>query len=314
MIVAATADTIAQAAAHLRRGELVAFPTETVYGLGADAASPAAVQKIFAAKGRPRDHPVIVHLAGQEQLDAWGVVPPAAQQLAERFWPGPLTLVVPKRPAVPAEVTGGQPTVALRAPAHPVAQALLTAFGGGIAAPSANRFGRISPTTAQHVAEEFPELALILDGGPCAVGLESTIVDCTQTPVRILRPGGISAEALAELIGYPPELAQRAQLRVPGMLARHYAPRTPCYLVAQAQPQADEGVISRRARPIGVPGRWRTLPDEPAAYGRQLYAALRELDTLGLKAIWVEAVPEDDAWLAVRDRLRRAAQPEGVHR
>jgi L-threonylcarbamoyladenylate synthase len=317
MIVAATAEQIAQAAAHLRRGELVAFPTETVYGLGADALNPEAVKAIFAAKGRPRDHPVIVHLATTEALNDWAAeVPFKARLLAQSFWPGPMTLVLPKRPEVPGEVTGQQPTIALRVPAHPVAQALLRAFGGAIAAPSANRFGHVSPTTAQHVASEFPELPLILDGGPCEVGLESTIVDFSQGEAHILRPGRVSAFEISEVIGYLPEVLGRSEVRVPGTLARHYAPQTPCYLVDTAHPEVNEGVISRRVQPEGAQGYWRTLPDDPVAYGRLLYAALRECDALGLKALWIEVVPEDDAWLAVRDRLSRAAQllPRGVTR
>jgi L-threonylcarbamoyladenylate synthase len=310
MIVPATPASIHQAAAQLQAGNLVAFPTETVYGLGADALNPAAVRGIFAAKGRPTDHPLIVHLADAMAMSDWALkVPFKARLLAQSFWPGPLTLILPKKDSVPGEVTAQQPTVALRVPAHPVAQALLREFGGGIAAPSANRFGHISPTTAQHVVREFPDLPLILDGGPCEVGLESTIVDFSQGEACILRPGRVSAFEMSEVIGYLPAVVDYSEVRAPGTLARHYAPVTPSYLVECASPKADDGVISRRSRPEGVKGHWQTMPDDPLAYGQALYATLREIDALKLSVLWIEVVPESDDWLAVRDRLTRATQP-----
>lgn len=317
MIVSATPASIHQAVEHLQAGILVAFPTETVYGLGADAMNPAAVKRIFEAKGRPTDHPLIVHLADAMAISDWtSEVPFKARLLAQSFWPGPLTLILPKKDSVPGEVTAQQPTVALRVPAHPVAQALLKEFGGGIAAPSANRFGHISPTTAQHVASEFPDLPLILDSGPCEVGLESTIADFSQGEARILRPGRVTAFEISEVIGYLPVVVNHSDVRAPGTLARHYAPVTPSYLVDCASPKADDGVISRRPRPEGAKGHWLTLPDDPLSYGQALYATLREIDALELNALWIEAVPESDDWLAVRDRLTRATQPftEGIAR
>uniref|UniRef100_UPI002FDD1BFD L-threonylcarbamoyladenylate synthase n=1 Tax=Pelomicrobium sp. TaxID=2815319 RepID=UPI002FDD1BFD len=209
---------IAKAVDILRAGGLVAFPTETVYGLGADARNPEAVGKIFAAKGRPQHHPVIVHLAEAAQLEAWAVdIPDGARRLAERFWPGPLTLILRRGPGVPDAVTGGQDTVGLRVPAHPVAQALLQAFGGGIAAPSANRFGRLSPTTAQHVEAELDgAVDLILDGGACPVGIESTIVDCAGERPTLLRPGHIGREVLEEALGVRVEAPGPGAPRAPG--------------------------------------------------------------------------------------------------
>lgn len=309
MIVPATPDEIARAAERLRRGELVAFPTETVYGLGADAANPEAVARVYRAKGRPSGHPLIVHLAEGAALEAWASeVPHPVRRLGERFWPGPLTVILPRRAGVAEVAAGGQPTIGLRVPAHPVAQALLRAFGGGLAAPSANPFGRISPTTAAHVEQAFPDV-LVLDGGACGVGLESTIVDFTAGEARILRPGRIDAAALEAVLGYAPPVVARSAVRAPGTLARHYAPQTPTFLVERAAPGADEGVLARRPRPPGAEGVWLVLPDDPEGYARHLYAALRAADARGLRTLWVEAVPEDEAWLAVRDRLARAALP-----
>jgi L-threonylcarbamoyladenylate synthase len=219
--MADVAPDIERAVALLRAGELVAFPTETVYGLGADAANPAAVAKIFAAKGRPQDHPLIVHLDGAAQLDAWARdIPAYAFELAEAFWPGPLTLILKRQPGVPDAVTGGQDTVGLRVPGHPLALELLRAFGGGLAAPSANRFGRISPTTARHVREELGEaVAMVLDGGPCQVGIESTILDCTGGAPRILRPGMVGAPALGRVLGRMPGYGAAGGPRVSGSQA-----------------------------------------------------------------------------------------------
>ncbi|MDD1622255.1 MAG: threonylcarbamoyl-AMP synthase, partial [Methylococcaceae bacterium] len=223
-----TPESIAHAAELLRQGELVAFPTETVYGLGADASNPEAVAKIFAAKGRPADHPLIVHIARAKQIDDWAeAVPEAALRLAEAFWPGPLTIILNKKAEVPLAVTGGQNTVALRVPANPVALQLLQVFGGGIAAPSANRFGHISPTQAKHVAEELGDsVACILDGGPCAVGVESTIIDLTDKHPAILRPGRITRSQLKAVLQTEIRLSAQTKIRAPGMMAVHYAPHT----------------------------------------------------------------------------------------
>ena len=322
-------DTLQDAVRILRAGGLVAFPTETVYGLGADASNPHAIKKIFAAKGRPSNHPVIVHLANSSLLGAWAEpVPDVAWRLAEAFWPGPLTMILSKSARVPLEVTGGQASVGVRVPSHPVALQLLSAFGGGIAAPSANRFGRISPTSAQHVQEELGNsVELIIDGGNCTVGLESTIVDVTGERVRLLRPGGVSVAALEDVLGYSPLRvmtgalqAQGAQgrpdadMRAPGLLKSHYAPRTPTFLLSNdafyervAKASVQTGVLARSAPPAGFAGVWVALPDEPQAYAQQLYAALRALDARQLDEILLEAVPDELAWLAVKDRLTRAS-------
>ena len=307
---------IERAAAVLRAGGLVAFPTETVYGLGADALDAAAVRGIFAAKGRPADNPLIVHVA-----DAAAVRPlvtavtPAAEALMS-FWPGPLTLVLPRAKVVPDATTAGQPTVALRVPAHPAALALLRACGRPIAAPSANRSGRPSPTTAQHVREDLDgRVDVILDGGPTQVGLESTVVDCTRAVPLVLRTGGLPVEALRAavgavdvLVGQDPE----AMARSPGLRHRHYAPRARVVLVepGDAAAMGGEGVavMSRRAAPAGFVGRWRVMPLELEGYARELFAALRELDEAGARVIVVEAVPAEGLGRAIADRLRRAAE------
>lgn len=311
-IVPATSETIYRAAQLLRVGELVAFPTETVYGLGADASSPGAVAKIFAAKGRPADHPVIVHVASIDEFATWSVdIPDVAYGLAKAFMPGSLTLILKRSSFVPSIVTGEQDTVGLRVPNHPVALELLKTFGGGIAAPSANRFGRISPTTAQHVLEELSEaVSLILDGGACQVGLESTIVDVTSENVKILRPGGVSLEAIADVLGYEPEVITKAKMRVSGSLESHYAPSTPAFLVSkeilESLTHKRYGVISLQPKPEAFQGTWLTLPHDAESYGQRLYAALRHLDALGLERILIEHVPDSTYWLAVRDRLQRA--------
>jgi L-threonylcarbamoyladenylate synthase len=317
---------IAEAAAILRRGELVVFPTETVYGVGADALEPAAVERIFRAKGRPATNPVIVHVAGPDEARALVLGFDAeAQALAAAFWPGPLTLVLPRRPEVPAIVAAGGPTLAVRAPAHPVARALLSAFGGPIAAPSANRSNAISPTRAEHAEEELADqVGIILDGGPCRVGLESTVIELGPDP-RILRPGAIGRGELEAALGRPvgaPTPATAASggaLPSPGMLARHYAPRHP--LVLFRRPSFPAGspsgpvavLLVGPAPPAPPPGPLpagstvRSLPADPSGYGRELYAALREADRGAISAIWVEAPPPDEAWSAIADRLRRAS-------
>ena len=310
---------IQDAATILRRGGLVAFPTETVYGLGADAANPDAVAGIFAAKGRPADHPVIVHIARVEQLADWATdIPPVAYALAQQFWPGPLTLILKRHPQVSDAVTGGQDTIGLRIPGHPIALALLAAFGGGIAAPSANRFGRISPTTAAHVREELGDTVdCILDGGPCQVGIESTILDLSAGHARVLRPGGISASALETVLGSALRAASGTTPRVPGALESHYAPRTPLRLIraedlnavvsAHLQQGERVAVLARSAVNPGHACTWQTMPASAEAYARELYARLRALDALQADYIVIEAPPAEPSWLAVADRLQRAA-------
>jgi L-threonylcarbamoyladenylate synthase len=324
-IASATPEAIADAAAALRHGDLVAFPTETVYGLGADASNADAVARIFAAKGRPADHPVIVHLAAAGALDGWARdVPDAARALAAAFWPGPLTLVLPRAARVGDFVTGGQDTVGLRVPAHPLAQALLQAFAGdgdaGLAAPSANRFGRISPTTAAHVAADLgAAVALILDGGACAVGIESTIVAFDAHGPMLLRPGGIGLVALTQVLGHPPRGADRDAPRASGTLASHYAPRTRAQLlpakalVAELDRRVDRdenpAVLARTlAKPGDFDGCWIAAPADANRYAHDLYANLRALDDAHADEILIEALPDEPDWLAVRDRLQRATQ------
>jgi L-threonylcarbamoyladenylate synthase len=306
---------LARAARILRAGELVVFPTETVYGLGADARNASAVRRIYTLKGRPSAHPVIVHLADAGQLEEWvRVVPPAARALAAAFWPGPLTLVLKKGARVPAPVTGGGDSVAVRVPAHPVAQALLKAFAGGIAAPSANRYGRVSPTTAQHVREEFGTRApFILDGGPCPVGVESTIVALTGRRPLLLRPGRITHSELVEVIGDIRIARPGEGPRASGRMRSHYAPGTPLVLeprsrIARASARPNTAVLARSRAPERYSGpRWIAAASDPARYARSLYANLRLLDRSGASRIVVEAVPRADAWTAVADRLARAA-------
>lgn len=316
----ATPEEIARAAATLKAGGVVAFPTETVYGLGADASNPDAVAKIYALKGRPSSHPVIVHLASAEALGDWALdVPGPASRLAARFWPGPLTLVLRRAARVPDAVTGGQDTVAVRVPAHPVAQALLRAFGGGIAGPSANRFGRVSATTAAHVHAEFGDaVECVLDGGECDVGIESTIVDVSGMQPTLLRPGGVSLAALEDALGEEVAAPGAASPRAPGTLKAHYAPRTPLMLVdsdvvlelvrSLARQGRKLAVLSFNALQPLVPGlTWLTTSADAEAYAHALYANLRELDASGADMILVERPPERPQWLAVLDRLTRAA-------
>ena len=310
----------------LRAGELVAFPTETVYGLGADAGNAAAVAKIFAAKGRPADHPLIVHLPSAGHLSRWArEVPPEAEKLASAFWPGPLTLILERQPSVSDGVTGGQDTVGLRVPSHPLALELLAAFDGGIAAPSANRFGRISPTTAAHVREELgSRVPLVLDGGACPVGIESTILDLSRGTPVLLRPGSISAADIARVLGRAPEAAapQADAPRVSGSLEAHYAPRTPLQLVSSdgllfalrnALVAGEKvAVLAPTAQAISHElVTWKQSPAEPAGFAHDLYASLRELDALGCVRILVQQPPAGEAWAAVNDRLRRAAAGSG---
>ena len=306
---------IAEAVARLRRGELVVIPTETVYGLAADARNPDAVRHVFALKGRPASRPLIVHLARAGQLADWACdVPDYAWALARRYWPGPLTLVLPRRD-VSDEVTAGQDTVALRVPDHPLTLAVLEAFGGGVAAPSANRYGRLSPTTAEHVRRQFgPQTPLILDGGPCTVGIESTIVACVEPRPRILRPGSISARDLESISGLAVATVGEAEsgLRVPGQSASHYAPRTPTVLVPRGALPAWRAAHSGACAFLGFQPppfptlAQRFLPPDAEGAARTLYAALHELDAAGADWLVVEQPPPDTEWAAVRDRLCRA--------
>jgi L-threonylcarbamoyladenylate synthase len=316
---------ILDAVEALRAGELVAFPTETVYGLGANANDPEAVRKIFQVKGRPATHPVIVHIDDPRYLQRWvRELSEAGMKLAEAFWPGPLTLVAKRAPAVNDVVTGGQDTVAIRVPSHPVAQQLLNTFGGGIAAPSANRYGRVSPTRAEHVREEFgDEVKIIIDGGDCKVGLESTIISCVDEVPRILRPGSIT---LSQLRAVCPDIEMGPSPnapRVPGSTARHYSPSTPVNVVPSRRLEQVmneftgnfEKVAVLAMRPPGTANpymTWINAGSRPDLYARQLYANLRTLDKSGAKIILVEEVPDEEKWEAVRDRLRRAASAENI--
>jgi L-threonylcarbamoyladenylate synthase len=315
---------VGEAADILRRGGIVAFPTETVYGLGADAARPDAVAKIFAAKGRPSRHPVIVHLFSSDDAGEWADdVPPAARRLADLLWPGPLTLVLPRGEAATDAVTGGLPTIGLRVPAHPIARELLALFGGAIAAPSANRFGSVSPTTADHVRADLEgRIDAIVDGGACPIGIESTIVDASGDTLSIVRPGAVTRETIEEILGEPIPLAADPK-GAPGTLASHYAPRARVVAIAASElatrgrdyASAHSGdriaaVVPRSTR-LPFEGVDRIdAPDDPAGRARTLYAALRDLDARGYtRAIVV--LPEDERGLglAIADRIRRAAGP-----
>jgi len=327
------ATSIDTAARALRSGSLLGLPTETVYGLAADAASDAAVAQIFAAKGRPSDHPLIVHVA-----DATGIahfasqVPAFAQALVDTFWPGPLTLILPRIEGMATAATGGQDSVGLRCPSHPVAQAVLRACAGddaelggqrvwGVAAPSANRFGRVSPTTAQHVQDEFGDALLVLDGGACDVGIESTIVDCTRGVPVLLRPGAISREQIAAACGITPLSKEELPSHTPrasGTLEAHYAPAAKVRLMDAKALQAGLDVLGADAAHLAVYSRallrtrsskivMRRMPDDATAAAQQLFAALRGFDDEGVKLIWIETPPSTPDWEGVRDRLQRAA-------
>ncbi len=323
LIVPATPENVDLAARYLREGRLVAFPTETVYGLGADARNADAVRRIFAAKGRPEQHPLIVHIDGLPALPRWvREIPEAARSLGAAFWPGPLTLILLRAAGVSDVVTGGQDSVGLRVPAHRVARALLARFaergGDGIAAPSANRFGRISATRAEHVTEEFGDrIALILDDGGTRHGIESTIVDLTSDEPAILRPGAITAEEIERALGRTLKAAGSASPRASGTLDSHYSPSTVTRVMAgsellealgRAGPGSHIAVLAHStAKPSSFDGAWITAPRDSDAFARNLYANLRTLDSRGASEIWVEAPPEGSEWVAVNDRLRRAA-------
>lgn len=306
----------------LRSGGLVAIPTETVYGLAADASNPAAVRRLYGVKGRPPGHPVIVHIAGIEALPRWAArVSEDARRLAEAFWPGPLTLILPRTAVAADEVTGGRDTVGLRVPDHPLALALLRAFGGGLAAPSANRFGRVSPTTAADVRADLGgDVDLVLDGGPCDVGVESTIVDCTEegAPPVILRPGGVTAERIEAVLGHPVRRTPDGPSRAPGMLPAHYAPHTQVLVVedvdaalasatAHAMAGGRTGLLTAGVMPVPEGVTPLVAGDTPEAYATALYDRLREADRLGLDLLVVVPPPAEGVGVAVRDRLARAA-------
>lgn len=312
-------EQIERAVEVLRAGGLVAFPTETVYGLGADASNVTAIRKVFAAKQRPVDHPLIVHLADMAALKHWAsVVPREAWLLAEAFWPGPLTMVLPRAAQVPAELTGGQSTIALRVPSHPAARRLLKAFDGALAAPSANRFGRLSPTSAADVRDELGDAVdFILDGGECPVGIESTIVAFRNAQAVILRPGAVTAEQIAQTLQSELLPPTASSPRVSGTLATHYAPRTPLRVVSvehleealrRESPKGPVAVLARRGRPHQTRAAlWQVAPDDAAGYAHHLYSLLRRMDSAGCHLIIAEAVPGAPEWAAIRDRLMRAS-------
>jgi len=325
---------ITTAALALQRGELIGLPTETVYGLAADATQASAVAKIFSAKGRPNDHPLIVHVADVADAEHFAPNLPAfARQLMQAFWPGPLTLIVPRAPGIAHAAAGGQDSIGLRCPAHPVALALLQACRAlgvrGLAAPSANQFGRVSPTTAEHVRTEFGDGLLILDGGACKVGIESTIIDCTRGAPVLLRPGGVTRPQVKVACGLdllsneallaPGQLAPRAS----GTLEAHYAPRAPVRLMSAHALQtaidilgpdaSDMAIWSRCPLQVRAANLWvRRMPDDAAATAQQLFAMLRSFDDRGCKLIWIETPPDDVAWEGVRDRLQRASAATAV--
>ena len=317
----ATTENIERATQCLKNGGLVAFPTETVYGLGADASNPDAVKRIFAAKNRPENHPLIVHLASFEQFDLWAQdIPESAVVLAEHFFPAPLAVILKKRPEVSETVTGGQKTIALRIPNHPVALELLRAFGGGIAAPSANRFCRISPTQAQHVADELGEsVDMILDGGACQIGVESTILDLSGDKPTILRFGQITRSELEFVLQTKvctPDSLAKMTVKTAGMMAIHYAPTTPavrCDSELLAVLLQDEnqkvGVLTCGSNISSTQNRTViSLPTDSTIYAQNLYAKLRELDVLKLDLILVEQPPQSEMWAAINDRLSKATR------
>ncbi len=315
---------IERAAAALKVGRLVAFPTETVYGLGADATNVAAVRRIFEVKGRPADHPLILHLASAAELPRWAsTVPEVASQLAAAFWPGPLTLVVAKSSEVPRETTGGLASVGLRVPAHPVALELLRRFGGAVAAPSANRFGRVSPTRAEHVVADLgDDVEFVLDGGPCSVGLESTIIDVTSGVPVLLRPGGVTIDSIEALLGVVVSRRVAPGVRAPGMLLSHYAPQARVELVAHVELAARAHALKAAGESVAVL-LFRSEGDPVAALpegtltldlgenehtaARLLYWALREADTQGASVLLASPPVAEGLGEALTDRLTKAA-------
>ncbi|EON18613.1 L-threonylcarbamoyladenylate synthase [Cupriavidus necator] len=322
-----TAAELDEAVRLLEAGQLVAFPTETVYGLGADAENPEAVARIFALKGRPSNHPVIVHVVDGADIGYWtDEVPEAAQQLIDAFWPGPLTLILKRAAHIHPAVAGGQDSIGVRCPSHPVAQALLARFKrgrGGIAAPSANKFGQVSPTTAQHVRDEFGDAVYVLEGDGVEVGIESTIVDLSRLDQGIgpvlLRPGAITAAMMAQVLGAAPLPPDAAAPRASGTLKAHYAPHTPLLLAdaqaasAQLASLPDDARVAWVGRAPLVDQRctWVQAPADAAAYARELYRLLRKLDKQGYTQLMFEVLPEGQDWAGVRDRLERAAAAFG---
>ncbi len=318
-----TEANVLAAAEALANGDLVGMPTETVYGLAADATSEAAVAKIFAAKGRPADHPLIVHVTCAEDAEHFSDdIPAFAKALMQSFWPGPLTLIVPRRAGVAKAAAGGQDSIGLRCPSHPVAVALLVAAASrgvpGVAAPSANKFGRVSPTTAKHVQEEFGDELLVLDGGACDVGIESTIVDCTRGSPVVLRPGAITRAQVDAVAGNSGDVETSVAPKAPGTLEAHYAPNAKVRLMNAKALQTALDVLGEKASKIAVYSRAvvktkspdiirRRMPDDATETARQLFAVLREFDAAGVRLIWVELAPEAEEWDGVRDRLARAA-------
>jgi L-threonylcarbamoyladenylate synthase len=309
---------IERAVEILRAGGLVAFPTETVYGLGADATNADAVRRVFAVKGRPPDHPVIAHLGSQARLDDWSLEPSdAARALAATYWPGPLTIVVRRRPGtIVDEVTGGRDTVGLRVPAHPVALELLDAFGGAVAAPSANRFGRVSPTTAQHVRDDLDgDVDLVLDGGSCTVGVESTIVDCTTDAPAVLRVGGVPIDDVERVVGGAVARKTAGEVAAPGTLVSHYAPRARVELVTAerlhdrvaALAGARVGLLALRDVPSPHGMTRLDPPQDTEEYARVLYQRLRDADACGLEVVLAVPPPDEGVGAAVTDRLQRAS-------
>lgn len=310
---------VVAAAGILRQGGLIGLPTETVYGLAADATNTNAIKNVFQAKNRPADHPVIIHIASLNDLDKWAVdVPEKALVLAQQFWPGPMTLILKRRPQVPDIITGGQDTVGIRFPAHPMAQAVIQALGQAIIAPSANRFGHISPTCAQDVIEELGnKVDLVLDGGACEVGIESTIIDCHSDGVRILRYGMLSEAQILQALTQPLTRSHQGAPRVSGALASHYAPVTPVRLVSADQLDEAIGHLQKNQRKFAVLAYqqennyhcpyWFAMPAQPQDYARCLYRQLRAADHLRVDLILIEAVPSHTAWVAVQDRLNRAS-------
>jgi L-threonylcarbamoyladenylate synthase len=315
---------VAEAVRLLRAGRLVAVPTETVYGLAADAGNPAAVRAIFAAKGRPADHPLIVHLPGAAAMPRWARdIPPAAWTLAAAFWPGPLTLLLHRQPDAPAEVAGGRATIGLRVPAHPVLRRILQTLDGGLAAPSANPYQRLSPTTAaQALAGLDGRIDAVLDGGPCAVGLESTIVDLTGAVPRIVRAGPITRAQLEAALGRPVEFPRTHATPVSGNMAVHYRPQTPLRVMDAAAMRRRIAALAPGARialayldptlPADAPGIVAAIrmPHDKPGYARALYGTLHALDALGADAIWLERPPQDEAWGDVHDRLAKAGSAD----
>jgi L-threonylcarbamoyladenylate synthase len=315
-------NTVEDAIAALGAGHVVGLPTETVYGLAADASNELAVRRIFATKRRPNNHPLIVHVADIAAAKQWaGHWPNAAQTLAQALWPGPLTLIVPKAGQVLDVVTGGQATVGLRVPGHAIALDVLARFGGGLAAPSANRFGRVSPTTAAHVRDEFgAEVPVVLDGGPAAIGVESTIVDVSSETPQILRPGGISRSRIEALLGRAvPVGAQGSHVRAPGQLDSHYAPRAGVVVVPvetltrEVEHQRVSGLRVGVISPQPIEGAtWLRVPADTEGYARELYAQLREADARGLDVVVCMAPPINGLGEAVADRLAKAAHPTRI--